>query len=197
MSVRVVVPPKPILDWETVKPHLRGVPGEDEQALVEGYIAAATAWIDGPHGWLARCIGVQTLELVTDTLCNQRLPFGPVVSIESVIYRDRDGDDRTVPDGDYRLLADGTIYSERWPSVGSGPDGVRIRYVAGYPDREETPEGGGEPVTVSTVPAPIRQAIQLLVGQWYDNREAVSVGAAPAAMPFAVEALLAPFRIWR
>lgn len=36
----------------------------------------------------------------------------------------------------------------------------------------------------------VQQAILLLVGHWYTNREAVVVGAAPASVPMAVESLL-------
>lgn len=36
----------------------------------------------------------------------------------------------------------------------------------------------------------IEQAMLLLVGHWYANREAVVVGAAPAAVPLAVDRLL-------
>ena len=67
------------------------------------------------------------------------------------------------------------------PSSGHGRP-VEITFTAGY---------GG---TAAAVPAAIRQAMLLLIGQWYDNREAVTVGAAGSPMPMAVDALLAPYR---
>ncbi len=36
----------------------------------------------------------------------------------------------------------------------------------------------------------VEQAILLLVGHWYSNREAVVVGGAPSAVPLAVDRLL-------
>jgi uncharacterized phiE125 gp8 family phage protein len=46
-----------------------------------------------------------------------------------------------------------------------------------------------------TVPEPIKQAILLLVGAWFENREAVLTGTIVATLPFAVDALLAPYRV--
>lgn len=42
----------------------------------------------------------------------------------------------------------------------------------------------------------IGQAMLLLIGHWYANREAVIVGAAPAELPMAVQWLIGPFRVW-
>jgi hypothetical protein len=36
----------------------------------------------------------------------------------------------------------------------------------------------------------VEQAILLLVGHWYSNREAVVMGGAPSAVPLAVDRLL-------
>ncbi|HTN60266.1 MAG TPA: head-tail connector protein [Devosia sp.] len=195
MHVRVVTPPAPIVTWDEAKAHLR-LSSNAEQALVESYIAAATAWLDGPAGWLGRCIGVQELELTDCAFGNDRLPFPPIVELVSVEYTDGAGVDQIMPDTDYRLLANGSIWAQQWPSVGQSPDAVRVRYSAGYPDRMVVPEGGGDPVAVSTVPEPIKQAVLLLIGQWFVTRASVAVGSINE-MPFAVEALLAPYRVWR
>jgi hypothetical protein len=42
-------------------------------------------------------------------------------------------------------------------------------------------------------PAPILQAVRLLVAHWYAHREAVALGQA-AKVPFGVDAMLAPWR---
>ena len=47
-----------------------------------------------------------------------------------------------------------------------------------------------------TIPAPIKQAVLLLVGQWYSYRGNVAEEGRPAEMPMAVEALLSPYRVW-
>ena len=46
------------------------------------------------------------------------------------------------------------------------------------------------------MPAPVRHAILLLVGQWCYTRSNVRLGDAVNEMPMAVEALLAPYRVF-
>lgn len=41
----------------------------------------------------------------------------------------------------------------------------------------------------------LEQAQLLLIGHWYENREAVVVGSSVADLPFAVEALAGPYRL--
>lgn len=53
---------------------------------------------------------------------------------------------------------------------------------------ETTPIG---PEQMSFTPD-VEQAVLLLVGHWYANREAVVVGATPSAVPLAVDRLLWP-----
>lgn len=42
----------------------------------------------------------------------------------------------------------------------------------------------------------VKAAMLLLIGHWYTNRESVVVGQTVAEVPFAVEALLQPYRIY-
>lgn len=42
----------------------------------------------------------------------------------------------------------------------------------------------------------VRAAMLLLIGHWYSNREAVVIGQTPSEVPFAVEALLQPYKIY-
>jgi len=70
-----------------------------------------------------------------------------------------------------------------WPSVTRTANGIEIQWVAGYG-------------AAADVPQPIKQAILLLVGHWYANREAVKVGETVANIPMGVEALLNAYRVW-
>jgi hypothetical protein len=158
MPVTVVTPPAPIVALDVAKAHLR-VDHSDEDALIAGLVEVATAWLDGPDGWLGRSLGEQVLE--TD------------------FPADLDPDDRVYPCPPAIGLLDET------PDPESGS--VTVRWRAGYP----TVDGR------STVPAPIRHAILLMVGHLYGSRDAVTTTAAqPAQLPLGVEALLAPYRIW-
>jgi uncharacterized phiE125 gp8 family phage protein len=61
--------------------------------------------------------------------------------------------------------------------------GIEIDFSAGYGDAAED------------VPAPLRQAIKLLLAHWYENRGVVAIGHETAPLPQTVAALIAPYRV--
>jgi uncharacterized phiE125 gp8 family phage protein len=113
-----------------------------------------------------------------------RLWKGPVTAVVSVKYDDSEGVERTL--ADYRLI-EGTnakllpAFGVSWPVTASGPGTVRIVYTAGYATDE--------------VPSALDQAVLLLLGHYYANREAVHAGdrAGAVELPLGVEALLASY----
>lgn len=187
MSLSLVTAPgaEPVTLQEA-KDHLR-VDGDIDDALISALITAAREHIDGRDGWLGRAICTQTWDCHFDAFPSGdsiALPIAPIQSVTSVKYIDTDGVQQTFSSDNYALGAD-LDWSPRvilgwgksWPSIRAVPDAVTVRVVAGY----------------ASVPKPICQAILLLVGHLYENREASS----PVAMhevPFAVSALLAPYR---
>lgn len=183
-----------------VKAHLR-VGHDDDDATIAAYLAAATAHLDGWTGVLGRCLVEQTWMQEFDAWSRcLRLPLFPVGSITSVKYYDVDGTLQTVsPTGNYSLFADALGAYVRFtdafdaPALYDEPASVRVSYKAGDAVVQSQDES-----TIDGVPVPIKQAIKLLVGHWYENREAVTlprVGAQSAiVLPFAVDALLAPYR---
>jgi len=184
MRVVVTAPPEPVVDVELAKAHLR-VDGDGEDTLIEAYVAAATAHLDGPAGWLGRAIGEQTLELRCGRFCNPLpLPYGPVQSVESVKYIDTNGAEQTADEALYVLNGNsvGLTYRSSWPSLRGDVEGVRVEYVAGYAPGE--------------VPAPIIAAILLMTGDLFASRESTGQVTAAINMSTTVEALLAPYRIW-
>lgn len=195
MTVVVIERPGPVVSWEEAKAHLR-LDGDDEQAYVEGLVAAAQGWIEGPDGWLGRALGVQTLEVSLDRFCSAfMLPVLPVISVVEIRYRNATGAEAAVPAETYDLTGRvvSVVPGAAWPATGSFVDAAKVRYVAGYGRMS----GDGEDAAlVNDVPAPIRHAILLLVGQWFAFRSNVAEDGKTVQLPFAVEALLSPFRVW-
>jgi uncharacterized phiE125 gp8 family phage protein len=69
------------------------------------------------------------------------------------------------------------------PAPGRITGGIEIDIETGY---------GEEP---GDVPAPLRQAIRLLVAHWYENRRIIAASGEVASMPVSVSSLIAPFRV--
>ena len=167
-------PATQIITVAEAKDHLR-VTGNDEDTLISGLISTAASWLDGWSGVMGMAIMPQTWEWAADgfpagDIC---LPLGPVVSITSVKYQD--GTEQTFTD--YTLdAATGRIRADAgWPATDGTMGAVKVRYVAG-----------------SGATDTIKMVVKLLVGHWYENREAV--GAKMDVLPMAVSMLIAPLR---
>lgn len=187
MTVVVIDTPSPIITTAEAKLHCRVDESDDvSDSLIEAYIAAATAWLDGPGGWLGRALGVQVLEWqLCDWPCQGfRLPYPPEIQVISVKYVDPDGVEQEWP-------FPTPLYFEDLPALRGRDGDLKIRYRAGYGTLTGDPA-----VWTNAVPAPIKVAILMLIGHWYENREAVTLGASPTSVPLGFEALLSTFRVW-
>jgi len=69
------------------------------------------------------------------------------------------------------------------PQPGRAVAGIEIDISVGYGD------------AASAVPEPLRQAVRLLVAQWYENRTLVAPGQTVSALPATVAALVSPYRV--
>jgi len=184
--VRTVPPAQSLLTLADVKAHMR-VDHADEDALISGYINAATARLDGLSGILGRALLTQTWTVEFPAFGKRLdIPLCPVQSA-TIQYYDSTNALQTLSSSVYAVLTDGLgpyvslKYNQQWPQTYTRDDAVKITFVAGYGD------------TPASVPASIRIAMFLLVAHWYDNRSAVSVDKAASEFPFAVSAQLAPF----
>ncbi|MBL4757488.1 MAG: phage head-tail connector protein [Rhizobiales bacterium] len=159
----------------------------DDDALITAMIESATALFDGWNGILNRALITQTWEqkfpCFNDAI---RLAIDPVQSVTTIKYYDGSNVEQTLSGAVYALFADevgGFItlnVDQSWPGIYSRIDAVTVTYNAGYG-------------AASAVPAPIRQAILMLVGHYYENRETAS-GMSFEELPFSVAALIKPFR---
>lgn len=151
MTLRVIIPPQPIVTPGDIP----GSHADDDQHIA-GLIAAVTAEIDGPDGWVGRAFGPQTLEFSGWFNCTRiALPCRPIIDIVSVITEDMDGAPETVDPSDYRRDGDELV-------IPPGADWVcqpvhRIRYEAGYNGVPVADGGTGD------IPAQAKQAIILSV----------------------------------
>ena len=118
------------------------------------------------------------------------LPLRPVTSVAAVRIQSADLTWVTLPAANYivdgqnmpaRLVANGVALQQ----PGAAANGIEVQFTAGFG------------ATASDVPAPLRQAILLLVAHWYENREPVISGAPPTLFPDAVIGLLEPYRVRR
>ncbi|WP_374446964.1 head-tail connector protein [Providencia sp.] len=78
--------------------------------------------------------------------------------------------------------------------------GSAVKYVENYTRRKlyenESSEGYQDDTEPLLLSDDVKNAMLLLIGQWYENREATNIGNITSTLPFATEALLQPYRIY-
>ena len=187
MRLRVVTPPasEPVTLAEA-KAHLR-LEGTEDDTYVSALIQAARQHVEEVC-W--RGVVTQTWEAVLECFPDTdavELRGGNLASITSVTYVDGDGTSQTLSASVYgadTVSVPGRLvlaYNETWPSTREQWDAVRVRYVVGW--------------AAADVPAPIKQAMLLLVSQMYEHRTPEVMGGTPGKVDFAVDALLSPYRL--
>jgi uncharacterized phiE125 gp8 family phage protein len=174
------------------KAHLRVSTAADD-ALIGSLIVAAREHVE------ARCrraLMTQVWDLYLDAFPageEIELAMPPLRAVESVTFFRDDGTSGTVAALDYVVDTASEpgrvrlVEGASWPSAELRVvNGFQVRFSAGY--------GGA-----SAVPQGIKQALLLLVGALYENREEVIVaqGVSVGVLPFGVRALLSPFRVMR
>lgn len=182
--VRTVAPAASPVSLADAKAHLR-VDHDDEDVLIQAFIDAAVAHLDGWAGVLGRALVTQTWRQTYDAFTDPlRLPM-PAASVASLTYVDPDGLSVTVGADDYVLRTDALgsfvepAHGVSWPTPRDQSGAVAVTFTCGEPG--------------SSVPAPIKAAILLMVGDLYASREAVVTGTIVAENP-TVSALIAPYR---
>ena len=171
--------PEPIT-LATAKEHLGLVDDTSRDALITAQIKAAREWVENYTGHiLVQRSVTDTFDRFTRFL---ELAKRPVVSVASVAYTDTAGNPQNYAGfvtamGRYPLRVYPAL-DGWWPSIQTNTL-ITVTYTAGYAAGEE--------------PQALLQAMLLLVGTWFAQREAHGT-AAMAEAPFAVTSLCDQFR---
>lgn len=182
MKLTLITPPAALpVSVPTAKAQSR-IPGDAEDALVELYLAAATAELDGPLGVIGRCFMTQTWRLELPSWQGPvPLRVEPVSAVE-VRYLDSAGDEQVLSPASYAVDNDvGRSPRLYWrgslPGLGDDAWPVKIDITAGH--AEAQPD--------------VKVAILLRAADLYEQREAQITGTIGAVNP-AYDAIVAKLR---
>jgi len=187
--VRIVAPAEEPITLDEARLHLRlDADFTDDDPLVGTLIQAAREYVESDTH---RALLPQTWRLTRDAFpCENALSLeaSDVASVTSFSYVDATG--APTPFAAYILDADATParvvrnFGTTWPNARVQRNAVVVEF-----ERQMAADPSG-------IPAKIKAAMKLLVGHWYENREAVLVDsrAAGITVPLAVDALLAEYR---
>lgn len=185
---RVVEPVEEPVTLEEARGQCR-IDGTAEDELLAGAVGAARQHLEEITG---RALLTQTWELFLDAWPGGReiaLPRPPLQSVTSVKYVDVDDVEHTLAGAAYLVdtvgLPGRLVLREgaSWPAAAlRAVNGVCVRFVAGWPEPGDAP-------------AELRLAARMLVGHWFENREAVS-SQPLSETPWAVDAVVFPWKVW-
>jgi len=157
------------------------IDSSDEDTLVDNYVTVARQTLET---LTRRAFITQTITLKYDSFPSRiRLPRPPSASVTSITYVDTDGATQTWDSANYVLdsqVEPASIqpaYDVDYPNTRTQPNAVTVTYVAGYGSASDVPES-------------IKLAVRLLVGTYYENREATSAQKV-TELPLGVQMLVA------
>ena len=169
------------------KAHLR-LDGDDDDQYLTAAIVSARVHVEV---MTRRLLIEQHWRVYLDAWPKKRivtLSPAPLTAVDAVTVYDADGNPVVVSPEDYDIDTVGVpgrlvLASDVPAVVGRAVNGIEIDVAAGY-----------GPSSVD-VPAPLRQAIMMLVAHWYEHRGVVGHDQAVNVPPLGFDALIAPYRI--
>lgn len=206
----------PLIPLERCRQHLELVPidgdsndeAHPDDDLILGYLAAA---VDYAEDYTGLSLVERVLEMALDSFpyaspwhcAGIPLQKPPVVEIVSFTCDDvsQAGSDGELDQGDDYTLDDYRTPPQllpigAWPTIVRSPNQIKIRYRVGY--RRELIDGDSDNPTSESdakpLPKAIRQALLLLLGHFFENRND-SAEKALSTIPLGVAALLGTKRI--
>jgi uncharacterized phiE125 gp8 family phage protein len=190
MGIKLITPPavEPILAAD-IYTKLGVKSGDIDSDDLAALITTARVFAEEYTG---RALISQTWEMALDAfpVAEIELLKPPISSVTSVKYLDSAAVEQTMDAADYSLDDYGLrnwllpAYDEAWPDTLDAANAVKIRYVAGYG------------ASGASVPAPIVQAMVLIVSQSYRAQPGLETGLYPAMVPNAAKELLNNYRLY-
>jgi len=147
---------------DDMKDHLR-IDNTDSDDIILEYIDAAVQYIEDRTG--RRIINTSDVDYFDSWGSYLELSRYPVASLDSITYYDNDNAQQTLSSSLYVIDLDSrptkvfVEYNAALPGILSKLNSIAVNYTA----------GGG--TTWAGAPETIKQALYLLVGDWYNNRE--------------------------
>lgn len=186
----ITAPTSEPVSLDDVRLHLRLTDDTTEDPLLTSLIERARLYWES---WSGRSLAPQTREAHRSAWPGGdyfELPDPPLTSVTSLKYLNSAGTETTMTSTtQYLVDADSDVgrivlpYGVNWPSFTAYPiRPIRVRYVCGY----------------TTLPEPIKHALLLTIGHWYEHREDVTemVGGSLAVIPDGAKALMAQYKVW-
>jgi uncharacterized phiE125 gp8 family phage protein len=181
-----VAPTEEPLDLDEAKGQCGLLGNIAHDTLLQGLITAARIYCERATG---KAFITQTLKLTRDCFPDYReeyvlrLPRPPLQSLTpdadhltlGIEYDDTQGVTQTLAASEYVIDTAcepgrvGLVLGAVWPLTIDQLGVVRVTYLAGYGARAD-------------VPQTIKQAMLLLIGHWFENREAVGTAGGPLAL---------------
>ena len=173
-----------IITVADLKAHMR-VTHTAEDTLISALRSAAISWVE-EHCNIK--LGSYTARGYLPGFYNSYIPIGPVTAVTEVKYQ-------TTADTDYTTDLTTLVAGNWFTDTISQPARIAFRDYPNVYEYALTPVVVSFTAGYGTVPAPVLQAIRLLVAHMYENRQEEITGTITTRLKFGLDALLNPFRI--
>lgn len=192
MALKLITPAEvDVVTLAEIKAHVRVVHNDDDATLTS-LVKAAVSHFEVHTGILGIAFGQQSWELYYDEFpCGSlQIPLPPLISVASVEYLDPVSGLYVVwASSNYSVDAISrpgwVVPIDDWPTPKDAVNAVKVTFTAGFG------------ATNAAIPESLRLAVMMLAAHWYQNREGLGSASDMAALPFAVDALVAQHKLWR
>jgi uncharacterized phiE125 gp8 family phage protein len=180
----VTAPSTEPLTYAEVKAYLR-LNGDTEQTFVTSLITVARQYVESQI-WRPLISQVWSMNFDFSELNTQvyNINKTPIISVSSVTYYDANNTLQTLSASNYEYDIygnPGRFRIKSMPQIYDRMNALQVNFTCGYAD-------------AASVPLPIKQAMYMLIGHYYENRQDVVTGTQVNKIDEASEHLLNPYR---